>query len=578
MITGNISGYTHGTAIELQYSAAMAAVLMLSRRWPSRAEAAGASFQAHAHGLTHFTHRSRLVIRIVLFTLMGCTLPCGAVTLGDATLLSGPAQPLRVEIELASEPQPGLQVRLASEQAFRENGIAYPAWLGRAQVSLLPAQGARRRAALLLQAPQAAQAQLVELVLEFSWPTGSSQQIHVLLLDAPARPRETSAAAEPVVPTVMVPPPDDSTGAMPSGAEISPPAAPARAGLVHGMTFETMLRFPFKSREHAGAVSTPRAPAPAKGPVQDRLRLAQAKPAEAERIAQERRQADQQARLQELERNARQMRELAAEVAAAAPPARAASAAAPAASAPEAAAPPAPVVEAATVPKVVSVPPKQPGRHTERTSLWPWVAGLAAPLLAAAGGLFFWRARRRRRPDFADSGGAARSVFELSPAEAEQAYTAYVHQQAPATRADASEVENARALFVLGRLADAQQLLDTLLRQNPRSHEAWFLLVRVLCVRGDRAGLAQRIPQLRELTGETGELWERVLTLGHELEPSNPFYQSAVRQPAPEVLPTTPEPQPEPAPQKPATPTASTASNAVDDALRMATAYGGRSA
>ncbi len=580
MIAGNLS-YPHGAAIELQCSAAMMAMLMMSRRWPGRAKfATRASRQADGHGLAHFTHCSRQVLRMMFFALMGCALPVGAVTLGDATLLSGPAQPLRVEIELASELQPGLQVRLGSEQAFRENGVAYPAWLGRAQVSLLAAQGSRRRAALLLQAPQASQAQLVELVLEFSWPTGSTQQIYVLLLEALARPREASAATEPVVPTVMVPPPEDSTGAMPDGAETPPPAAPSRAGLLHGMTFETMLRFPFKNREHAGAVSTPRAPAPGKGPAQDRLRLAQAKPADADRIAQERRQADQQARLQELERNARQMRELAAEAAAAAaPPAKIASAAASTASAPETAATPATAVAPAAVPKIVPAPPNQPDRHTESTSLWLWVAGLAVPLLATAGGLLFWRARRRRRPDFSDSGGAARSVFELSPAEAEQAYTAYRHQQQSAAQpAATAQVEDARALFALGHLADAQQLLDKLVRQNPRGHEAWFLLARVLSARNDRAGLAQRIPLLREVTGASGELWDRVQTLGHELDPGNPLYLPAATPPStspPHAPPAAPEMQPDLAAGKPP---ANTASSAVDDALRMATAYRGRTA
>jgi len=576
MIAGNLS-YPHGGAIELQCSAAMVAMLMMSRRWPGRARFANrTSRQANAHGPAHFTHRSRLVLRMMFFALMGCALPVGAVTLGDATLLSGPAQPLRVEIELASEIQPGLQVRLGSEQAFRENGIAYPAWLGNAQLSLLAAQGSRRRAALLLQAPQASQAQLVELVLEFSWPTGSTQQIYMLLLEASAKPRETSAAAEPVIPTVTVPPPDDSATSVHGANETSPPAAPARAGLVHGMAFETMLRFPFKNREHAGAVSTPRVPAPGKGPAQDRLRLAQAKPADADRIAQERRQADQQARLQELERNARQMRELATEAAAAAaPPAQAASSAA---SAPETAATPVPAAEPTAVPKTVRMPPKQPSRQADSASLWPWVAGLAAALLLTACGLLFRRARRQPRPDFSDSGGAARSVFELNPAQTEQADTAYRHPPQHTAQAPTAQVEDARALFALGHLADAQQLLDSLLSQNPRSHEAWFLLARVLSARNDRAGLAQRMPLLREVTGARGELWDRVQTLGQELDPHNPLYQPGATQAStspPQAPPTAPEPHTDFAASKPSS---GFASSAVDDALRMATAYRGRPA
>jgi hypothetical protein len=564
MITGNISGYTtQSAAIEFQCSAALMTALVIYRRLPRRMDfGTHPSFQSGG-GPVHFAHRSRLLVRMVLLALMGCALPCGAVNLGDATLLSGPAQPLRVEIELASETLPGLQVRLASEQAFRENGVAYPVWLGRAQVSLLPAQGPRRRAALLLTAPQMVQAPLLELVLEFSWPTGSTQQLYVLMLDEAARTKETGAVAE----AVAAPLRDAAVDPLANSAEPTPEMDPAKPGLARGMTFETALRFPFKNREHAGVVSAQRNPAPGKQPVQDRLRLAQAKSAQADRIAEERRQADQQTRIQELERNARQMRELAGDVAAAA-----SQAPFPQATASSAAAAPSPLAVApAPAPKTASVQSKQPARHTERTSVWLWLLGFTVSLLLLVGAARFWLARRRRRPEFADSGGAARSVFELSPAEAEQAYTAYRHQRETPLQAAASQVEDARALFVVGRLAEARQLLDTVLQQNPRNHEAWFLLVRVLCAQGNRIGLEERMPVLRELTGETGELWDRVLVLGHELDPGNPLYSSAT--PLPQVHSTAAEAKPEPV-RKPPAPT--TASSAVDEALRMATAYGAR--
>lgn len=568
MIAGNIS-YPHGAAIELQCSAAMMAILMMSGRPGIGAQAL---LPTAGHGQACFSHRSRQIIRMMFFALMGCALPCGAVNLGDATLLSGPAQPLRVEIELASEIQPGLQVRLASEQAFRENGIAYPPWLGRSQVSLLPAQGLRRRAALLLTTPQAVQAPLLELMFEFSWPTGSNQQLYVLLLDTATEPKGTREPADMPVPPVPVPLADDSTGSTPHHTEPMPAADPAKPGVLKGMTFETALRFPFKNREHAGVVSAKRDTPRAAGPVQDRLRLAKAKSTEADRIAQERREADQQARMEELERNARQMRELADQVAAAAPKATA-SAAEPAptpltsaASSPSAVAP---------APKTASLPPKLPTRHDTRTSVWLWLlAGITVPLFIVWA-LRFWLARRR--PEFTDSVGAAASVFELSPAEAEQAYTAYMQQRPVPARPDTPNVEDARALLTLGHFADAQQLLDSLLNQNPRSHEAWFLLARVLCAQGDSTGLAQRMPQLRELTGETGELWERVLVLGHELDPGNPLYQEAVLQPQPQERPAAPPIQPAP-PDIHKPPMPSTASSAVDDALRMATAYGARPA
>jgi len=565
MIIGNISGYSHSAALELQCSATMAAVLLMSRRPPGRTgSGTGAVFQSHTHGLAHFSHRSRLVIRMMLFALMGCALPCAAVNLGDATLLSGPTQPLRVEIELASELQPGLQVRLGSEQAFRENGLAHPAWLDRAQVSLLPAQGLRRRAALLLTASQAAQTQLVELVLEFSWPTGSTQQVYVLLLDASARPKGIGAVAEAVVPTVTAPLADESAAAAPNSADPTVAADTALPSLARGMTFETALRFPFKNREHAGVVSTQRAASPPSGTKQDRLRLAQAKSAQADRIAQERREADQQTRMQELERNTRQMRELAADVAAASrvPSPQAA------ASSPASASPPLAVVPLAA-PTAASAQKKQPSRTAKRSSTWEWLLGFSVVLLLMAAVARFWLARRRR-PEFADSGGAARSVFELSPAEAEQAYTAHMRPQQVSAQAAAFLLEDARALFVVGQLADARQLLDTILQQNPRSHEAWFLMARVVCAQGDRTGLVGCMPTLRKLTGETGELWDRVLVLGQELDPGNPLYQPPTAPPQTHELPIQAV---APAVQ---TPSISSASSAVDDALRMATAYGAR--
>lgn len=522
----------------------------------------------------------RKFLRMMVFALMGYALPSGAVNLGDATLLSGPAQPLKVEIELASELQPGLQVRLGSEQAFRENGLAHPAWLDRAQVSLLPAQGLRRRAALLLTASQAAQTQLLELVLEFSWPTGSTQQVYVLLLDAAARPKAASPVAETVVPTVTASSADETAATTPNSAGPIAAAETAQPGLARGMTFETALRFPFKHREHAGVVSAQRAASPPSGPKQDRLRLTQAKPGQADRIAQERREADEQARLQELERNARQMRELAADVAAAASqaplPQAAASSTTPAPSPLAVATVPVPAPAPAPAPAAASVQKHQPPHPAARAPIWPWLLGFTAALLLAVGASRLWLARRRR-PEFTDSGGAARSVFELSPAEAEQAYAAYTRQKQVAATSATFQVEDARALFVVGQLADARQLLNTVLQQNPRSHEAWFLLVRVICAQGDRAGLVECMPALRKLSGETGELWERVLVLGQELDPGNPLYQPAPAPSPVEQFPAVPAVAVQaPAPAAPQAPPSS-ASSAVDDALRMATAYGARS-
>lgn len=562
MTAGNIS-YSHGTAIGLECSAAMMAILLMSRRRTGRARFDDPS-------QPRLAHHSRQIIRMMLVALMGCSLPCGAVSLGDATLLSSPAQPLRVEIELASDIQPGLRVKLASEQAFRENGIAYPDWLGHAQVSLLQAQGLRRRAALLLQAPQAAQAQLVELVLEFSWPTGSSQQPYVLLLDDANRSREPAAPLATPAPVVMAEATESHTTARPETlepiAESVKPILLAEPKVVPATRPEA-ARPPAKKREHAGAVST-RRPAAAR-PTQDRLRLAKARSAQADRIAQERREADQQARMRELELNARQMRELAEQVAATTPPAHP-----PRASASAAALAPAPMT-VAPAPKAADLPSQKPAAPGQRAAIWPWVlAGLTVPLVIVWT-LRFWLARRR--PEFTDSVGVAGSVFELSPAEAERAYSDYMQQRQAPVRADASPLEEARALFVVGRFGDAQQQLDSVLRENPRNHEAWFLQARVLCAQGDSAGLARRMPLIKKLTGETGELWDRVLVLGHELDPGNPLYQAAQpAAPQPPVRPLMPETSPPPATKKP--PATTTASSAVDDALRMATAYGARPA
>jgi tetratricopeptide (TPR) repeat protein len=225
----------------------------------------------------------------------------------------------------------------------------------------------------------------------------------------------------------------------------------------------------------------------------------------------------------------------------------------------------------APAPKAASVAPKPAVHAGSPTAVWLWLLSALTAALFAVWALRFWLIRRR--PEFTDSAGAARSVFELSPAEAERAYTDYMQQRQAPVQAETSQVEEARALFVVGHYADAQRLLDTILGQNPRSHEAWFLLVRVLCAQGDSAGLAQRMPLISELTGETGELWDRVLMLRHELDPGNPPYQPS--QPAthpaqPQQPPAATVSRPASVQQAPAT----SASSAVDDALRMATAYG----
>lgn len=445
---------------------------------------------------------ARLLVRVMLVALTGCALRCGAVTLGGAMMLSGPSQPLRVEIELTSQAQPRMQVRLASEQAFHDHGIAYPAWLGRAQVSLLPAQGSRRHAAVLLTAPQAVQAEWAALVLEFSWPTGGTQQVYVLRLDGSSLPKDADTAA----------------GASASGNAGSTAAAnAAKPGPLSGMTFEMALRFPVKAPKHAGPVSAQHGTTATAGPPQDRLRLARTESAQVERIAQERRQAGQQTRMQELARNARQMRELAAE----------ATAASAEAGVPSPVPPPPPALPFSAA----HAPQQQTSRHAENTPGRPSMMRFAVPLLLLAGVMVFYFTRRWRRRHRANGIGIARPVLRPSPAKTAGPYATRTPRGQTRAKASPSQLENARALFALGRFSAAQKLLDEIILVNPRSHETWFLLVRVLRAREDRAGFARLIPMLREVTGATGELWDQTLALGHELDPDNPLYQAAGAQP-----------------------------------------------
>jgi pilus assembly protein FimV len=161
---------------------------------------------------------------------------------------------------------------------------------------------------------------------------------------------------------------------------------------------------------------------------------------------------------------------------------------------------------------------------------------LEEPLYLAAGGLFIVimgllavRSVRRRREAKAEAEevAPAGSVFASAGAAAATTFAATQSDTGARTRDIAEEVdplEEAEIFLAYGRDAQAEELLKEAMRTPSRRNQAQLKLLEIYAKRHDAAAFEQLARDLQQGTGGHGELWERAMQLGYELDPGNPRY------------------------------------------------------
>ena len=285
----------------------------------------------------------------------------------------------------------------------------------------------------------------------------------------------------------------------------------------------------------------------------DRLTLsksaasAAAASAEAERIARAKQDADSAQRLAELSRNVDELNRLGTT------PGSTATPVAPAAPAPAATVvpqtPPAePAAEAAPAPRPVpaapikaAVPPPMPdtgGSFLENSPFAdPKMLGVVGLLVALIVSLVSYRVIRRRKGITTDSGfknkkgpdsffGAGGSLHgDAANGGPSTLATSYSPSQLDAG-GEVDPIAEADVYLAYGRDLQAEDILKDALRSHPERTALHAKLAEIYAKRGDVASFNALAGDVHRLTGGAGPDWDRVHSLGQEVDPTHSMFRS----------------------------------------------------
>ncbi len=227
---------------------------------------------------------------------------------------------------------------------------------------------------------------------------------------------------------------------------------------------------------------------------------------------------------------------------AAAPQGAAPQAGAPEQKAPEAKAPEAPVPEtkaAPVVPKAVKAPvapePSFLGQFYD--DMPPWAIGaLALGLIALVAG--FFAARRRKTTKFEDSiisgtdiktntvfgstGGGVVNTGDNSLASD--------FSREGLGSIDTDEVDpiaEAEVYLAYGRDAQAEEILKEALKKDPQRQEIYLKLLEIHAQHNKPSAFETVASELYSVSGGQGEVWQKAMALGRQLDPNNPLFAEA---------------------------------------------------
>ena len=309
-------------------------------------------------------------------------------------------------------------------------------------------------------------------------------------------------------------------------------------------------------RQASGSVQTQvqdRSPA---ATTPDRLTLskgtanAAAASAEAERVARAKQEADSAQRLAELSRNVDELNRLGTTTGSTAtpttPPPPAAAAVpepAPAAAVPPPAEPvpaPKPPAPAAPIKAVVPPPPIDTGGSFLDNSPFadPKMLGVVGLLVALVVSLVSYRVVRRRKGITTDSGfkdnkgpdsffGANADLHgDAANGGPSTLATSYSPSQLDAG-GEVDPIAEADVYLAYGRDLQAEDILKDALRSHPERTALHAKLAEIYAKRKDVAAFNTLAGEAHRLTGGVGADWDRIQSLGQEVDPTNSMFRSA---------------------------------------------------
>ena len=204
--------------------------------------------------------------------------------------------------------------------------------------------------------------------------------------------------------------------------------------------------------------------------------------------------------------------------------------------------PPAPKVEAAPPPVKAPIPKKSPAPEPSfiddlfgNTPTWA-VAGGALVLLAGIAGII--AARRRKTTKFEDSiisgtdiktntvfgstGGGVVNTGDNSLASD--------FSREGLGNIDTDEVDpiaEAEVYLAYGRDAQAEEILKDALKKDSQRQEIYLKLLEIHAQHNKPSAFETVASELYSVSGGQGEVWQKAMTLGRQLDPSNPLFGDA---------------------------------------------------
>ena len=173
----------------------------------------------------------------------------------------------------------------------------------------------------------------------------------------------------------------------------------------------------------------------------------------------------------------------------------------------------------------------------------PVLAGLGVLVAMILGG-FLWSSARHRKqedifrdePTFASQMSAARNDELPVTSRIAAGDTSMLSDLAPSDMSPLQSDETSDPLteadvfIAYDRVQQAEDVIKSALQGDPDNRDFKMKLIEIYHAAGNPAAFDAQAATFRETVGEDDPDWQRVASMGHELSPANPLYQTAMSQ------------------------------------------------
>ncbi len=173
----------------------------------------------------------------------------------------------------------------------------------------------------------------------------------------------------------------------------------------------------------------------------------------------------------------------------------------------------------------------------------PILAGLGVLVAMILGG-FLWSSSRHRKqedifsdePTLASQMSDARNEEPPTTRRIAVSDTTVMSDLAPSEMSPlqgdetSDPLTEADVFIAYGRVQQAEDVIKNALQGDPDNHDLKMKLIEIYHAAGNTTAFDVQAATFREIVGEDDPDWQRVVSMGYELSPANPLYQTATSQ------------------------------------------------